>query len=411
MMHASAARGPYTELGAIASALSVAYAGAPEIRFSRAGLDIVVHLRIDSGMVRGVDIQIARKGLPEIEFRRETDADRASKASGMNVEVQTGDPTFDGFVYIESAHRQAVLGPLLQSPELRRAIGELVGAAGTVAIDRDGITVDTRALGLALLEPARFLPVFGCLLRIAQLFPALPPGTATPQERGSGLVLLSALSFVVGIVLVVLLRSFGQPESSLPRVLGFAAGVALVFAARPLVRAWVKGHARSALYLQVTTVASLLGVPLVTMSLVVFVNAFFDSIGPRAAHRQGRHGQELRRRRDADGRPDDRVERWPQRGAFVRRCEAGRRDRRRRNARPSTGVARLRVNRPAAGRWQRPEMIASRAVTAIGLRDRRQCVRLPSCSLVARTLAFGTLRNAKLLAATTLASALNREAC
>jgi hypothetical protein len=276
MMRASAPRGPYTELGPIAAALAVAYAGAPEIRFSRDGLDVVVDLRIDSGMVRGVDVRIGRKGLPEIEFRRETDADRGSKASGMNVEVQTGDATFDAFVYIESSYRESVLGPLLQSPELRRAIGELVAAAGTVTLDQDGITVDTRALGLGLLDPARFLPIFGSVLRIAQLFPSLPAGTTTPRERGSGLLLLSAFSFVVGIAFAVLLRDYGQPDSSLLRALGLTVGIALAIAARPLVRARVRGHARSTLYLQTTTVASLLGAPLLMMSVLVFVNAFFD---------------------------------------------------------------------------------------------------------------------------------------
>jgi hypothetical protein len=268
------------ELGPIASALGLPYAGAPELRFSREGLDVVVHLRIDSGMVRGVDVHVVRRGLPEVEFRRETDADRASKQSGMNVEVQTGDPTFDGFVYIESSHRQAVLGPLLQSPELRRAIGELVSAAGPVAIDRDGVTVDTRGPGLSLLEPARFLPIFGSVLRIAQLFPALPAGTAAPKERGSVLMLLSGLSVLVGMALLPILGDFGQPGSSLPRVLGVAIGIVLAVAVRPLVRAWVKGHSRSVLYLRVTTICSILGAPLVTMSAIVFINAFFDASAP-----------------------------------------------------------------------------------------------------------------------------------
>lgn len=277
---ASAPRGPYTELGPIASALGLPYAGAPELRFSREGLDIVVHLRIDSGSIRGVDVQIARKGLPEVEFRRETDADRASKGSGLSVEVQTGDPTFDGFVYIESSYPQAVLGPLLQSPELRRAIGELVATAGTVTLDRDGVTVGTRGPGLTLLDPARFLPIFGFVFRIAQLFPALPPGTAKPNDRAGNLMLLSALSFIVGIALVVLFRNYGLPTSSLLRTLGAILGVVLALAARPLLRALMKGHPKSAVYLQVTTVCSVISAPLWMMTLVVFCNAFFDASPP-----------------------------------------------------------------------------------------------------------------------------------
>src|SRR5262245_29130894 len=97
--------GSYRELAQIAGALGVPFTNQAEIRLARDGYEIIVSLNINSGEVVGVDLYIRRDPImsggvwPEMLLRRETAGDVDAKRSGMNIEVQTGDPTFDGFVY------------------------------------------------------------------------------------------------------------------------------------------------------------------------------------------------------------------------------------------------------------------------------------------------------------------------
>lgn len=275
---------PYQELAPIAAALGVPWTGGAEVRFNREGFAITVGLRIDSGTIRGVDLVVQRAGWPEVELRRETDADRAAKQSGLNVEVQTGDPEFDGFVYIESSYGQAVLAPMFASPDLRRALGELVATYGVVTFGRDGLTVATNQVGRELLDPARFMSFFERVLRVARLFPLLPAGAAKAPEPGFGLVLTGVFLIVGGIVALAVLQSYGDPASGIVRPAGAALGLAFAVGCIPLVKRRVRGHSRSALYLVLTTVTTVIGAPLVFMAGIVGLNAALDTSPPVALH-------------------------------------------------------------------------------------------------------------------------------
>ncbi len=273
----------YQELAPIVAALGVAWNGGAEVRFTREGFAITVCLRIDSGTVTGVDVVVLRPGWPEVELRRETEADRVAKQSGLNVEVQTGDPQFDGFVYIESSYGQAVLGPLLSSPELRRALGELVATYGAVSIGPQGLTVATKEHGRAHLDPAAFMPFFERLLHTARLIPLLPAGAAKTAEPGFGLVITSVLGIVGGIVALAVLGNHGEPASGAVRPFAAALGVAFALGSIPLVRRYVRGHSRSALYLVLTIVTAVIGAPLVFMAAIVGLNAALDTSPPSPA--------------------------------------------------------------------------------------------------------------------------------
>jgi hypothetical protein len=275
---------PYQELAPVAAALGVTWTGGAEMKLSREGMSITVGLRIDSGTVRGVDLVVHRAGWPELELRRETDDDRKAKQSGLNVEVQTGDPTFDAFVYIESAYGQAVLAPLLSSPDLRSVLGEIVARYGAVTVGPDGLVVDTREGGSRLLDPAQFMPFFEMVLRAARLMPLLPVGAKKSREQGFGLVLLALFLVAFGIVALAVLGGYGDPQSHLVRPLGALVGVGIAAAAIPLIRRHVSGHSRSALYLGVTIVPLLIGMPLAMMATIVGLNASLDSSPPEALH-------------------------------------------------------------------------------------------------------------------------------
>jgi len=65
------------------------------------------------------------EGRPKVVLRRETANDQKVKRWKLNREVQTGDPTFDELVYVESDAPDKHLQTVLQSPETRHTIKTL----------------------------------------------------------------------------------------------------------------------------------------------------------------------------------------------------------------------------------------------------------------------------------------------
>lgn len=281
------ATGGYRELAAIATALGLPYAGAPEIRLSRDGFEIVISLSINSGEVVGVDLYIRRDPIltgglwPDLELRRETASDVDAKRSGMNIEVQTGDPTFDGFVYIESRFDQAVIGPMLASPEIRRVIGELIATYGAVVVQPTSMTVTTSAARRTLLEPSLFLPLLQRMLRLAHLLRPLPQGAGMRvNDRGGLLFVLSVLAFLTCWLTFFVRSHFGWPASSLASVTGLALGVVCYLVAIPLVRIYVRGHSRSRFYFRGIALSALIALPVLMTNGFVLLNAALDPSPP-----------------------------------------------------------------------------------------------------------------------------------
>lgn len=62
--------------------------------------------------------------VPSALLRQESDRDRRAKRVGLALEVQTGDPSFDDQVYIESYERRSVLRAFLKDEGLREALRE-----------------------------------------------------------------------------------------------------------------------------------------------------------------------------------------------------------------------------------------------------------------------------------------------
>lgn len=274
-------QGRYAELGPIAAALGLPWTGGAELRFQRDGFAVTVGLRIDSGSVMGVDLVVHRPGWPDLELRDETDGDRRAKASGMNVEVQTGDADFDRRIYIESSYGQAVLGPMLASSELRRLLAELVSRYGPVSVTSEGLTVATHRVGRQLLAPAAFMALFEIVMRAAHALPALPANAPKVPERGFGIFVVAVLSVLAGFVALPAMRGLGAPESWLVRPLALLAGFVVAIALAPGIRMRARGHSRSAFWAGGAILAFAIGLPLVAMQAVLGINAAFDTSPPQ----------------------------------------------------------------------------------------------------------------------------------
>ncbi len=85
-----------------------------------------------SGRRRSVAVQ------PTILFHAENARDRLGKSLDINVEVQTGDITFDDAVYVESRSPADDVQAVLAEPSVRTSIQTLI-AAGTLKLDAPGL--------------------------------------------------------------------------------------------------------------------------------------------------------------------------------------------------------------------------------------------------------------------------------
>ena len=89
----------------------------------------------------------------KIELLPESDAHRAGKASGMDVEAQTGDPAFDDKVYVDTLTPHAVVVRVLDEPVRRAALDLFAIEFTNITIDDDSSNVIARVVSFASREP------------------------------------------------------------------------------------------------------------------------------------------------------------------------------------------------------------------------------------------------------------------
>ena len=265
----------YTELVSISEALELVEDGRTgELNFERDGRRVTVALEVSSGSVVGLLVKIHDHDWPRITFRREKKSDKASKDSGMNVEVQTGDFAFDELVYIESAYGQDVLGPFLADAKLRAAIMKPIADFDRqLVFTANGLTVKAK---LDFLAVDRFVPLFESLLALARIFPSLPAGAKPGPERGVILMVASWLGFLASGLWPLLMMPFGDPVTWSLRWVGLGLGLVAGVGAVPVVRAYTRGHSRSTHFFYGTSLALVPTLPLAFMSAAVFFNAALD---------------------------------------------------------------------------------------------------------------------------------------
>ena len=160
---------------ALASGLGAPY-DPPYLKVVRGRFPVLIAVLADATRVSGVQYRVRTHPLPELELRRETDRDRAAKAAGVNVEVQTGDPWFDQPVYVESEAPEPAVRAALASRDARAAIVELLHAGVEVKLDEEGI--------LAFRPGDCDLPsVLGTLERLQRIADPLPAFSSADLGR------------------------------------------------------------------------------------------------------------------------------------------------------------------------------------------------------------------------------------
>ena len=138
-----------------------------------------------------------------VKLRPETDTHRRGKQSGMDVEFQTGDPAFDGSVYVDTATPTQVLVHVLEEGA-RRAVGDLF-ALDFTDIVIDDLLGDIRATLVsfptrARPEPtgARAIDAFARLARAMPRIARVAGQHASHPLRGTNILLGVVAALTLG---------------------------------------------------------------------------------------------------------------------------------------------------------------------------------------------------------------------
>jgi hypothetical protein len=135
-----------------------------------------------------------------IALRREDAADRRAKESGVAIEAQTGDGVFDEEVFIDTPSKEDVVGRVLASPALRRAVRELLDrGVGPITLDEAGrIEVRIDSFGGLRDDPGWVLE------RLAQIATDVSEVTASggahPPDRARGLTAFLGILALTGSI-------------------------------------------------------------------------------------------------------------------------------------------------------------------------------------------------------------------
>jgi len=194
-----------------------------------------------------------------VNLSRETGADRRGKRLGISREHQTGDPTFDDEVYVDSNAPDGLLRHILASAELRRAVLSLFEVyTGTIELfpvihRRSLIVITLRKPTRAVLDPERLGTMVDALGAIAA---GLPYDGVNPKTENRpscfgciGIALLLCIVVFTGalafIVLLVLAFSGWDIVGHGHLLIGAGAGLLLWLVLVFVSYAFVKGRSSS----------------------------------------------------------------------------------------------------------------------------------------------------------------------
>lgn len=269
-----AEKGPYTYLRPFAASRSLPYAGASSLSFHDADRRVTLSYSLNSGTVDGLEFSIGIATTPSITLRGETYTDRKGKDRGLNREVQVGDPAFDDRVYIEcDSTDEGVLRVL--RPEVRAAILALfdLSISEIQLSDRRASFSIATSDSHDIFEPAhieRFLDASRGLSFI-------PPTRDVPADNtGGGVGALIVLATIVAVPAMIATSVNFPTERLTLQFLGAVVGWTIWFLSRGAIARASDGHSRSyRTYLFRVSVA-FLGLPLMTIALLVGANGAFD---------------------------------------------------------------------------------------------------------------------------------------
>lgn len=284
----SSPSGSYTQLGAVANALGVAYRGGRDLDLLVDGRSVTIGI-MDDGEdgVFGFQVRLvlddrAAKA-PQIELRRELGEDRTAKASGLTREVQTGHLPFDGLVFVESDASNADVARLLAAAATRDAVLGLLG------IVEGGVRVRTspRAVLVEIPMYEAVFPVAPVLYAMEQLFVVAQAGA--PREPAPRLplrvrfvdltILVAALLMLPALFLLVWEWAKWRIGIALP-TLGAAAGVLVCLVSRPILRVASSGDSKSLHRFRDAQISLWITLPLLFPGSLVALNRALDSAPP-----------------------------------------------------------------------------------------------------------------------------------
>lgn len=189
------------------------------------GIDCDVTLYIDSGDVKGLDLEAHTLGLPRVTFTRETDAERKAKASGITREVQTGHAELDRDVFIESDASDADVRAVFSAPAVCAALLRLSRDFPTIRFTAKGIELTENRDTATCFDPKRISEQLAALRVVAGAPRTLAPGVE-PRSKAAivtkGIVML--LLPIGGSALVLAIDQI-CPVSASIGFAGAAAGV------------------------------------------------------------------------------------------------------------------------------------------------------------------------------------------
>ncbi len=245
----AAVGGPYPHLGPIAAALGASHLGALELHADFQDFRVVFALELDSGVVRGLTLEVASGPYPDVSLRAETEADRAGNEAGINREVQVGEALFDHRVYIDSVASDAAVNALLMRPDTRSTVLALLDhGCRTLTFSPRGVLVhwatESGKPEALLFDPAVLRLRLDLAIALAR---GLPLGDVRggPERQGEWRVPLAGAGIVVGLGMLVLSLYYFKPADLQLPLFGCLGALAAWFVARPLVARIVCGDSRS----------------------------------------------------------------------------------------------------------------------------------------------------------------------
>lgn len=270
----------YRELDAVGRAFGVDQS-CSVISFSCDGLRLNLSLAIDSGVVRGVDLDTETRGLPPVVFRPETGEHRRAKASGLARELQTGDPEFDARVYVETEAAETDVAVMLSSPAVREAIVRLLAHRQAVVV-RSGNVVAERSTDEPACYGEKRLREELAALRVVAGAPRPVQRTAVDDRA------LSRTRFAYGMMLPIALALFipaivrWTPLDEGRFVLvSLVIGLVLALIPRAIFLRLLAGRSTSHTDFALAQAIGFLSVPFATAGLLLIVNGAFDRSAER----------------------------------------------------------------------------------------------------------------------------------
>ncbi|MDB4928378.1 MAG: hypothetical protein JWM10_862 [Myxococcaceae bacterium] len=224
-------------------------------------------------------VRVESPPLPALLIRAEGAADRVGKSLGLMREVQLGDADFDAAAFITAAATDEQVRAVLQPPEVRRLVREVLRLGYRVDMSRDGLRATRLDYALHAFDGS---PVPGVMRALEGLVAALPrvdPGTLV-QPRVS-MVSLPAVVALLGsaaafVALLVLVPVLPAPLDDADSVRALSLGLVAWLPATVAFVALLRRRVRSMVEVFVVALALFVGVPSLTASCLFAANSRLD---------------------------------------------------------------------------------------------------------------------------------------